>query len=296
MKKACFESQKGLFSKSHLMHSVDCAILSHMDTYIQMTVLAIVQGLTEFLPVSSSGHLVLAKHLLGFSAASGLGVELLLHGGTLVAVLLFYWKLIAELVTGIFCGEKRAWTFAIAIVLSMIPAVIAGLTCEEQLEAMAESPLFVCGCLIFTGLVLLSTRLWGRDKENEITPLRGFLMGCAQVVALLPGVSRSGSTISMARFLGIKTSDAAAFSFLMVVPVIVGGNVLHVLKYLSSPDESAFAGLTPGLSIVGFAVSAIVGYASVAWMVRLLNRHAFWRFGFYCLALGITGVIWFSCK
>lgn len=267
-----------------------------METYLQMIILAVVQGLTEFLPVSSSGHLVLAKHFLGFNAMSGLGVELLLHGGTLVAVLLFYRKLIIELVQGLFKKEAHAWTFAIAVLLSMIPAVALGLTCEEQLEATAESPLFVCGCLIFTGLLLLATRLWGRDDNREVTPLRGLAMGFAQALAMLPGVSRSGATISMARFLGIKSSDAAAFSFLMVVPVIVGGNLLHLLKAFKEPGESAFAGLTPGLAIAGFAVAAIVGYASVAWMVRLLNRHAFWRFGFYCLALGVTGVLWFCCK
>ena len=272
------------------------AILCGMETYLQMVILAVVQGLTEFLPVSSSGHLVLAKHFLGFNAMSGLGVELLLHGATLVAVLLFYRGLIAEVVGGLFRKEKRAWTFAVAVLVSMIPAVVLGLLCEEQLESAAESPLFVCGSLIFTGLLLLATRLWGRNLEKEVTPLRGLAMGCAQAFAMLPGISRSGSTIAMARFLGVKSNDAAAFSFLMVVPVILGGNILHVLKALDAPGESAFAGLTPGLAVAGFVVAAVVGYASVAWMVRLLNRHAFWRFGFYCLALGVSGVIWFCCR
>ncbi|MBO7181977.1 MAG: undecaprenyl-diphosphate phosphatase, partial [Kiritimatiellae bacterium] len=135
-----------------------------------------------------------------------------------------------------------------------------------------------------------------RDDNREVTPLRGLVMGVAQALAMLPGVSRSGCTIATARFFGIKSADAAAFSFLMVVPVIVGGNLLHLLKAFKEPGESAFAGLTPGLAIAGFVVAALVGYASVAWMVRLLNRHAFWRFGFYCLALGVTGVLWFCCK
>lgn len=264
-----------------------------MNTYFQMILLAAVQGLTEFLPVSSSGHLVLAKHCLDFTAMSGLGVELLLHAGTLVAVLLFYRKLLAEVTRGLVRGEQSAWKFACAIVVSMIPAAVLGLLFEETLEAAAESPIFVCGCLIFTGLLLLATRLWGSDRGRDVTPLRGLAMGVAQAVAMLPGVSRSGSTIAMARFLGIQSERAAAFSFLMVVPVILGGNLLHVLRMLDNPQESAFAGLTPGLAITGFVVAAVVGYASVAWMVRLLNRQHFWRFGFYCFALGVGGLIWF---
>lgn len=273
----------------------NCVILFVMDTYFQMALLAIVQGLTEFLPVSSSGHLVLAKHFLGFEAMSGLGVELLLHGGTVVAVLVYYHRLIVEIVTGMFRGARQAWMFAVAVLLSMIPAVVLGMTCEAQLEASAESPLFVSGCLVFTGCLLLATRLWGHDAGKQVTPLRGFLMGIAQAVAMLPGVSRSGSTIAMSRFLGIKAETAAAFSFLMVVPVILGGNLLHVLKAMGETGESAFEGLTPGLAILGFIVSAVVGYASVAWMVRLLNRRHFWRFGFYCLAVGLWGFIYFCC-
>ncbi len=262
-----------------------------MNDLLQMLLLATVQGLTEFLPVSSSGHLVLAKHLLHYDTISGLGIELLLHAGTLVAVIIYYRALIADTVGGLFHRERESWRFAIAVLLSMIPAVILGLCFEEQLEATAESPRFVCGALLFTGALLLSTRLFGRDLGRSITPVQGLLMGLAQAVALLPGVSRSGSTIAMSRFLGIASDKAAAFSFLMVVPVILGGNLLHLLKALGDHDASAFSGLTWSAGIVGFVVSALVGYLSVAWMVRLLNRHAFWRFGFYCLAIGLIGLI-----
>lgn len=266
-----------------------------MEIYIQMIILAIVQGLTEFLPVSSSGHLVLVKHLLGFNAISGVGIELLLHAGTLLAVFVFYRKLIAEVVMGLVRKECEAWRFVIAIAVSMIPASILGLAFDDQLEASAESPIFVCSCLIFTGLLLLSTRLLGRDDGKSVSPLRGFAMGCAQALALLPGVSRSGSTIAMARFLGIKPEKAAAFSFLMVVPVIIAGNLLHIVKALNNVGTSAFDGITPGLAFVGFVVAAVVGYVSVAWMVRLLNRTCFWRFGFYCVALGLVGIVWLCC-
>ncbi len=260
-----------------------------MTEALQMAVLAAVQGLTEFLPVSSSGHLVLAQAVLGFKAVSGLGIELLLHGGTLVAVLLYYRKLVAETFAGLWRREREAWRFAVAVILSMIPAVAVGLCFEDQLEELAESPRFVCGALIFTGILLLATRRFGRDAGRDVSPVRGIWMGVAQAVAMLPGVSRSGSTIAMSRFLGVAPEKAAAFSFLMVVPVILGGNALHVVKALSEHDNGAFAGLTPSLALIGFIVSAAVGYASVAWMVRLLGRNSFWRFGFYCLAVGIFG-------
>lgn len=267
-----------------------------MHDLLQMALLAVVQGLTEFLPVSSSGHLVLAKHLLGFKALSGLGVELLLHAGTLLAVLIYYRRLIAETVLGLLRREGEAWRFAFAIGLSMIPAVILGLLFEDRLEALAESPRFVCCALLFTGLLLLATRLFGRDDGRDVSPLRGLLMGVAQAVAMLPGVSRSGSTIAMSRFLGVAADKAAAFSFLMVVPVILGGNLLHLLKALLKHDNGAFTGLTWPMGLLGFGLSALVGYLSVAWMVRLLSRHCFWRFGFYCLAIGGGGLLWFLLR
>lgn len=260
-----------------------------MNDLLQMIILAVVQGLTEFLPVSSSGHLVLAKHLLGFDAMGGLGVEVLLHGGTVVAVLAYYWRFIVETLRGLLRRDRDAWRFALAVLVSMIPAVALGLLFEDALEAASGSPLFVCGALIFTGLLLLATRLYGRDGLGRDVSLgRALLMGLAQAVAMLPGVSRSGSTIAMSRFLGIGTDKAAAFSFLMVVPVIVGGNILYFLRALNGGD-SPFAGLDWSMGVVGFGVSALVGYASVAWMVRLLGRHHFWRFGFYCLAVGFVG-------
>ncbi len=267
-----------------------------MTELIQIAILAIVQGLTEFLPVSSSGHLILSKEIIGFEGMSGLGVELLLHAGTLVAVLAYYRKMIVETIRDFFRGEKEARTFVIAVIVSMIPAVTLGLTCEDALEKINHYPVVVCALLVYTGVLLLLTHIFGKDNGTSITPKRGFLIGIAQAIAMLPGVSRSGSTIAMSRFLGIASEKAAAFSFLMVVPVILGGNLLHVVKALKDHDSSAFAGMTWGMGIVGFTLSAIVGYLSVAWMVKLLGKHSFWKFGYYCLAVGILGLAYFVCK
>ncbi len=257
-----------------------------MSDAIDMFILAVIQGLTEFLPVSSSGHLALAKHLLGFEALQGLGVELLLHLGTLVAVFAYYRHFIMQVLKGIIHSDKAAWNFALCIVISMIPAVVVGILFEDALERIVAYPQAVAALLCVTGGMLIATRFFGKDRHREITPLRALVIGCAQAFAMLPGISRSGSTISAARFLGVAQERGASFSFLMVVPVILGGNILHLLKALNDTSESAFAGLTWSLATIGLLTSAIVGYLSVAWMVRLLARRRFWLFGIYCLTIG----------
>lgn len=267
-----------------------------MIDYLQLGILALVQGLTEFLPVSSSGHLALAKEMLHFHSVTGLGVELLLHGGTVVAVLLYYRRFIGEIFCNLIRGERDAWRFTLAIIISMVPAVLIGLTCEEALESFTSNPAFVCCMLIITGAVLILTRCVKGRFEKDISPLRGFAMGIAQALALLPGISRSGSTIAMSRFLGVATEKAAAFSFLMVVPVILGGNLYHLLKALSDETGGVFQGLDWGTGCVGFFLSAIVGYLSVAWMVKLLGKRTFWKFGIYCLAIGLIGLTYCLLK
>ncbi|MEG2415392.1 MAG: undecaprenyl-diphosphate phosphatase [Kiritimatiellia bacterium] len=254
-----------------------------MNDTINMLILAIVQGLTEFLPVSSSGHLVLAKQALGFDVASGLGVVLILHLGTLVAVFVYYWKFIQKTVVGLFHHDAEAWRFTCAILISMIPAIIVGLLLKDNFDALEKRPEWVAAFLVVTGLILLTTRIWGRDEGKEVNSKRGWIIGLAQAFAMLPGISRSGSTIATSRFLGIASDKAAAFSFLMVVPIIIAGNALELLK---GGEGGAFEGLSLGLAALGFFVSAVVGYLSVAFMVRLLNRHYFWLFGFYCIAAG----------
>lgn len=267
-----------------------------MMDYLHLGILAIVQGLTEFLPVSSSGHLALAKEMLGFDSVTGLGVELLLHGGTVVAVLLYYRRLIGEIFCNLVKGERAAWRFAIAVMISMVPAVLLGLTCEEALESFTGNPAFVCCMLMITGAVLILTRCVKGRFEKDVSPLRGLAMGIAQAFAMLPGISRSGSTIAMSRFLGVATEKAAAFSFLMVVPVIIGGNLYHLTKAMSDESGGIFEGLDWGSGILGFVLSAVVGYLSVAWMVKLLGKRTFWKFGIYCLAIGLIGLTYCLLK
>lgn len=262
-----------------------------MSDLLNISILAIVQGLTEFLPVSSSGHLALAQAILGFETLSGVGVDLLLHAATVIAVLVYYRRFIGELIMGLVRREAESWRFAIAIVISMIPAVVVGLLFRDQLAALTESPTAVCCCLIVTGVLLLLTRIVPVG-DRKVTLLDALLIGLAQAVAMLPGISRSGSTIAMSRFLKVGPDKAAAFSFLMVIPVIIGGTAYELMGALKETEASAFEGLTWSMGILGFVLAAVVGYLSVAWMVRLLGKRHFWMFGFYCLAVGIAGLLW----
>ena len=195
---------------------------------IDVIVLALVQGLTEFLPVSSSGHLVLSKEFLGVDDP-GVALEIVLHLGTLLAVVIYYANDWIELVRGTlrFLGGRRdhgareAFNMTRNLVLATLPAALAGVLIGDRVEAAFQSPLFVCGALVFTGLLLLMTRLAGRGG-GPVTPWRSLAVGVFQMLALFPGVSRSGSTIAGGMFSGIRSEEAARFSFLLSVPIILG--------------------------------------------------------------------------
>lgn len=270
-----------------------------MPDIINVAILAIVQGLTEFLPVSSSGHLALMSHMLNFQSP-GILLEVLLHFGTLLAVLIYYRKKLGELCVGVLRREAQAWHFAGAVAITMIPAVIVGLCYEERLSAISENPRAVAGLLLVTGTILLATRFISGDKpkvtvkephliaEEKITWWRAVLVGLAQAFAVLPGISRSGMTISMARFTKLSPELAAEFSFIMVIPVIAGATLLKVIEAFEMKEWC----LSMGQVIVGLTLSAIVGYLSIAFMVKLLNRDRFWLFGIYAWIVGLAFILY----
>ncbi len=259
-----------------------------MEEFLDVTLLAVLQGVAEFLPVSSSGHLVIGQHLLGIKDA-GIYLNVFLHLGTLVSIFVFYRKFILRIIAGLIRMEKSALEFAGKIVLSAIPAVIVYVLFSKQVETLYNSAK-VTGCfLIVTGFLLLSTR-FVRAGEAAVNWRRAFVMGLAQAFALIPGVSRSGSTIVAARLQKVSPGGAAEFSFLMSAPLILGG------AFLESKDvflnQSAVACEISGVALIyGMLLSAAVGYFSLAALVKILNSSAFWMFGPYCLLAGILTVI-----
>ena len=257
-----------------------------MEAFLKIMVLSVVQGLTEFLPVSSSGHLVLAKHFLGLESP-GVSLELFLHGGTLLAVIVFYRAKLLALLLGFFRGERAALLYALWVFVSMIPAGAMYVWKGDAVETAYGSPLAVSVLLMVTGAALLSLYVV-EHRAPRRRPFGWFdalLMGVFQMIAMLPGVSRSGSTIFVARLMGVKPADAAEFSFIMSLPVIGGAVLVEILKDGVSPG-----GLDPWHCLAGAAVAAVVGWLAIGGLIRLLGRGRFHWFGFYCVAAGAASL------
>jgi len=247
---------------------------------LEAILLGIVQGLTEFLPVSSSGHLEIAKVLLQDDSLDNqsLFTTVLLHFATALSTLVVFRKDIWDIINRSIKKEgKDARKFIIYIIISMIPAVLVGLTMEETIESLfSKNLLLVAGMLFITGVLLF---IADRSYDNQ-KPVRGassFVIGISQAIAILPGISRSGATISAALLLGISRHEAAQFSFLMVVPVIFG----KIAKDLI--DGSFFTDMPSiGYSIAGFFAAFITGYFACTWMIKLVKQAGLKYFAYYC--------------
>jgi len=238
----------------------------------------LVQGLTEFLPVSSSGHLVLIPALLGIDEPD-LATTALLHVGTLVAVVWFYRSDIAGLARDPRSDHsKRIWTL---LVIGTIPAAVVGLSLDGPIEIIFSEPSYVAFALIATGLVLALGLLFqpGERKLEEGRPGDAIVVGLAQALALIPGISRSGTTITAGLVQGFSRLEAARYAFLLGVPAIAGAGVLQGIELVDS------GGFEPTL-LVGVAVAAITGYFAIDALVRLLDRSGLAPFAIYCVGFG----------
>lgn len=254
-----------------------------MKEFIDITVLSILQGVAEFLPISSSGHLVIGQHFLGVNAP-GLRLDTFLHAGTLVSIFVFYRKTVASLVCGMARGSRESWTYAAKILLSAMPAVAVYVLFEEKVEALFENAKMVGALLMFTAAVLAITKYLPKGEESP-TFKNAFAMGLMQAIALLPGVSRSGMTLTASRMCRMAPEKAAEFSFLMSAPLIGGAALMHIVEAFSGnapQDEISWS-----MTLYGAALSAVVGYFSLALLVKSLKSRGFWMFGIYCFAAGL---------
>ena len=250
---------------------------------LDTTILAILQGVAEFLPISSSGHLVLGKALLGVEEP-GLRLDIFLHVGTLVAVAAFYWSIIWRIL------RECDWRYMLKIILSAVPAGVVGLLFKDQLEAAFASPRAVGYALLFTGAVLLLTRVL-RPGGKAVSFGGALGMGLAQAVAILPGVSRSGMTLAAARAAGVEAEKAAEFSFLMSAPPIAGAALLELLKVMKNADPAAAAAEPSwGMVAYGGLLAAGVGYLALKFLLKALKSDRFWWFGPYCILAGLLTV------
>ena len=243
---------------------------------IEVTLLSILQGVAEFLPISSSGHLVLGKELLGMQEL-GMRIDIFLHVGTLAAIFAFYFAIIRRIIVNL------EWSYMLKVVASAVPAGVVGVLFKDPLEAAFASPKMVGGALIFTGLVLTATKFLPKG-DKDVSFGRALLMGLAQAVAILPGVSRSGMTLAAARGAKVDAEKSAEFSFLMSAPPIAGAALLEFLKSLKATE--ATTEVSWGLTIYGCVLAAVVGYFSLKLLVKSLKGRWFWLFGPYCLVAG----------
>ncbi len=242
----------------------------------------LIQGLTEFLPISSSGHLVLVPALLGQDPPD-LATSAMLHLGTLLAVLVYFRREVIEVLTFTEKGKR----LLLLVLIGTIPAAVLGLALESQFDWLNERPTAVALALLLTGVVLFSTRWLQRgDKEVGDASIRDtVIMGLGQAVALIPGVSRSGATISTGLLRGFTHAEAARYSFLLGIPAIAGAGLLKGMDLVDSG-----AGIS-GEILVGVAVAAITGYAAIAFLLRLIGRTGLAPFGMYCMVAGVVALL-----
>jgi len=256
-------------------------------SYLDAIILGIIQGLTEFLPVSSSGHLVLVESILGVKQP-GVSFELLVHLGTFLSVLAYFRRRILRLLQSLFVREmRRERGMVMYLVIGSIPAGVIGILFADFFERTFTNPLLTAALLIVTGIILLTPKLV-RTGANDISCLSAITMGVGQALAIFPGISRSGSTIAFGMLAGVDPSRAAEFSFLLALPAIAGA-VLIKSGELMLLD----AGLIRQY-LVGFAFAFLLGLVAVYAVMGIVRRGKFEYFAYYCFAVGAVGLYLFS--
>lgn len=257
-------------------------------TVWQAILLGIIQGLTEFLPVSSSGHIEIGTQLLGLQAEDNLTFTVVVHGATVLSTIVALWPEIWQLIRGLF---RFQWNFEtryiVMIVVSMIPIALVGFLFKEQVEALFMGNLLLVGAmLLLTALLLSLTHFVGNREGHPPTLLSSLIMGVGQALAVVPGLSRSGTTISLGLLSGVSKQDAAKFSFLMVLPPIIGVNLLDLLA-----GDLAASPIANSSLIAGFLAAFITGYIACRWMIGLVRRGKLIWFALYCAVVGLVAII-----
>jgi undecaprenyl-diphosphatase len=254
---------------------------------VEAILLGLVQGLTEFFPVSSSGHLAMLQALFGGREEGGLLFEVGVHVATLIAIAFFYRERIAELVMGSLRRDRETLEYVGKLALATVPAVGVGLGARDFIEAQFSNPVLVAGALIATGLIVAST-YWTAPRAHARVPGWGaaLLIGCAQALAILPGISRSGSTVAMALLLGVAPLAAAEFAFLMGIIAIAGAAVLMI------PDLQAAPASTLGDLALGGVAALVSGLLAIWLFVRMLDRSVFHHWAWYCWIVGAAFMAW----
>lgn len=261
--------------------------------WIQALLLGLVQGLTEYLPVSSSGHLAIGSALFGIEGEENLAFTVIVHVATVFSTLVILWKEISWIFKGLAqCRMNDETRYLINIVISMIPVGIVGVFFKDYVEEIFGSGLAIVGSMLLVTALLLTFSYFAKPRQKANISMRdAFIIGLAQAVAVLPGLSRSGSTIATGLLLGNSKEKLAQFSFIMVIPPILGEALLDVVKMLNGSADSMLQSVAPLSLIVGFLAAFISGCVACKWMISIVKRGKLIYFAIYCALAGAATLI-----
>ncbi len=255
--------------------------------WLEALILGIIQGLTEFLPVSSSGHLEIGKYLMGVNAEKSLLFTVVVHGATVLSTIVVFRKDLAQIFTGLFkfqWNEETQFVFKIGV--SMIPVMIVGVFFKDYVESFFNGNMIFVGIMLLITAGLLSFTYFSKSNTRKINFFDALIIGIAQVLAVLPGISRSGATISTGILLGNKKESVTRFSFLMVLIPIIGANLLDLMGGEMTSNESI--GVVP--LIIGFLAAFIAGWAACTWMINIVKKGKLVYFAIYCAVIGLVAI------
>ena len=261
--------------------------------WFEALILGIIQGLTEYLPVSSSGHLAIGANLFGLSGEENLTFTIAVHVATVLSTCVILWREIVWLFNDLFKFKWNEGTkYIVNIIISMIPVAIVGFFFKDKVEAVFGSGLLVVGICLMVTAALLAFSYWAKPRQREnISPLHAFIIGIAQALAVLPGLSRSGSTIATGLLLGNKKERLAQFSFLMVIPPILGEALLDVKNIAEVGVSQAMAGISTLSLAIGFLAAFVCGCLACKWMINIVKKGKLIWFALYCAIVGLLTIV-----
>ena len=266
-----------------------------MPELLLVIILGIVEGVTEYLPVSSTGHLILATELLGFKANDWALFNVAIQPGAILAIVVLYWRTFWDVLTGLFRREMQAWRFVRNLAVAFVPAVVLGLALGDQIETMLGNAEIVAWALLIGGFAILGVEKLARPQESDgvanLTFNQSLVVGLVQCLAMIPGVSRSGATILGAMAMGVDRKTAAEFSFFLAVPTLAGATLLELVKHGSE--------IPPGMTgniLIGAAVSFGVAIIVVKAFVAIIQRHGFAPFAWYRIVAGGAALVWLALR
>jgi undecaprenyl-diphosphatase len=253
-------------------------------TAVDAIILGLLQGLTEFLPISSSGHIELGSVILNLKTSNNLLFSVVVHAATCLSTLVVFRKDILSLIVDLFHLKYDALYYTGTLLVSAIPVGIIGLTYDKEIESFFGGEVLLVGFMLLVTGLLLAMTYYSPKRTGKVTFGRSLLIGLSQALAILPGISRSGATISTALLLGVEKERAARFSFLMVLMPIFGGSLLKILDFIEHPEVAE--GISAGVLFIGFISAFVAGLIACKWMISIVKKGKLIYFAFYCFIVG----------